>query len=74
MMWLWLLIGLIVGTMAGWMLCALCTMAVHTDQCTQIGRLRYTVAQFLERTEKYHDDQLLARLRAFARDVLENGG
>ena len=74
MMWLWLLIGLIVGAMAGWMLCALCTVAVHREQCDQIGRLRFTVNAFLERTEKYHDDQLLAKLRTFARDLLEEGG
>ena len=71
---LWLTIGLIMGSIGGWMLCALLTMAIHTDQLARLERQQYTIHQFLTHTEKYHDDPLLARLRAFARDLLEKGG
>lgn len=68
---LWLFIGLIVGSLGGWMLCALCTMSVHVDQCNKIGRMRYALRVFLDCTGAYHDDPGLARVRNFARGLLE---
>jgi hypothetical protein len=68
---LWLIIGLIVGALGGWMLCALCTMAVHIDQIDRLGRQRYAIREFLARTEPYHDDPRLAQVRSFAQELLE---
>jgi len=63
--------SLIVGTFAGWMLCALITMGVDREQRTRIWRLMQAVAGFVKATEQYHDDQALANLRTYARDLLE---
>ena len=71
LVWAMLLGGLIIGTFAGWMLCALITMSVNCAQIDRLGRLRYTVQEFLRQTEKYHDDLMLARLRTYANDLLE---
>ena len=71
MMWLWLLIGLVVGAIAGWMLCALVTMGHEEEQRTLICRLRRALSCFIEFTEAEHDDQRLAQVRIFARMLLE---
>jgi len=64
-------LALMIGTFAGWMLCALMTMSVDRDLRTWISRLASVVRGFLDATEQYHDDQQLANLRRFAQDLLD---
>jgi len=63
--------GLIVGTMAGWMLCALITVGHEAEQHTLICRLRMALRYLVDFTEPYHDDQRLSSAIGFARDLLE---
>lgn len=71
--WAWAMLfsGLIVGALAGWMLCILVTVNCGYNQQEQIARLRRALDCFYEFTEPYHDDQKVASVRYFAQRLLE---